>query len=233
MYRSRNDSKVTLNTASTTQPTIYIVDPDESSTRALADLAKARKLHVETFDSAEQFWDALPPVHCGCVVLEVDLPGMSGMMLQERLRNSGVSLPVVMLAGEADVAVAVQAMRKGAVDFLQKPWHPLGLWEAIQLALQRDSTFRQQEVTRAAIRASINTLTEDERLVMDLVLQGLPKKAIANHTDVSVRTIDVRRSCILRKMGVSSLIQLAQLLATVDHQQNSSRTFWGVTEDLS
>jgi FixJ family two-component response regulator len=211
--------------------TIYVIDPDSSSSKAIGDLAKSRKLNVASFKSAEDFWETLPRDHSGCLVLEVDLPGMSGMMLQERMQNAGVMLPVVMVAEEADVAVAVQAMRRGAVDFLQKPWHPLALWEAIQLALQKDATYRKQRDAHEALQTRVNTLTEDERLVMDLVLKGFPKKAIAKQTDLSVRTIDFRRASILRKMHVKSLIELAQLLAHAADSPFASHRRWGLDQD--
>jgi FixJ family two-component response regulator len=225
MYRTRTKKASVTSTKSAL--TIFVIDPDTTSTKAIGDLARARKLNVASFSSAEEFWDALPREHSGCLVLEVDLPGMSGMMLQERMHNAGIVLPVVMVAVEADVAIAVQAMRRGAVDFLQKPWHPLALWEAIQLALQKDASLRREQAARAALQSRVNSLTEDERLVMDLVLKGLPKKAIAKQTDLSVRTIDFRRASILRKMHVNSLIELAQIMANSKDPTTPAQLRWG------
>jgi FixJ family two-component response regulator len=200
----------------TAEATVYIVDPDDASVRAVRTLAVKHKVPVVVCSSAEEFWDLLPREHCGCVVLEVDLPGMTGLMLQDRLRECGITLPVVMLAAQGDVTVAVEAMRNGAIDFLQKPWHAHALWEAIQLALQKDRLHRSRQWALADVQGRIDTLTDEERLVMQLLLQEVPKKSIVRRVKVSTRTLDFRRANILRKMRVSSLIELAQLLAVFD-----------------
>ena len=193
-------------------PTIYVVDADEQSAHEVCELVSAHNCKVERFRSAEEFCEELPRDPCGCIVLEVDLPGMSGTMLQEHLRSVGITLPVVMLAAKPDFSVAVQVMRNGAIDCLEKPWHALKLWEAIQIALQKDRIIRIHSEMHADVQERLNSLHRDERQIMDLFLSGATKKAIARQFDVSMRTIDCRRASILRKMRVKSFLELAQLV---------------------
>jgi FixJ family two-component response regulator len=199
------------------RPKVFVVDPDPLSSKFVADLVRAHKLAVERFDSGEEFWDALDGEQTGCVVMEIDLPGLDGIRLQERMALAKILLPVVMIASESDVAVAVRAMKSGVVDFLQKPCHPLELWEAIQNAIEKHRVRLEQAAICARIRAQLDSLTEEEELVMRMVLEGKPNKTIAHQLGLSVRTIDFRRASILRKMQASSLVELAQSLMIVGY----------------
>src|SRR5262249_314918 len=154
--------------------------------KCVADLARSRRLPAEHFASAEEFWDCLDDRAAGCAVIELDLPGMSGIQLQERMSAAHISLPVIVTAAEADAAVAVRAMKLGATDLLQKPCHPLELWEAIQAALERDRVQRREASIRNGIRTRLETLTAQEHTVMQMVLAGKPNKSIAQALDLSI-----------------------------------------------
>src|SRR5262245_43096647 len=205
-------------------PRVYVVDSDAGSARFVADLVRTRNLPVQQFNSAEQFWGMLDAQLSGCAVVEVDLPGMSGIQLQERMAAARISLPVIVTAAEADAAVAVRAMKLGATDFLQKPCHPLELWEAIQAGLEKNRIHRHEETIRSKIRARLEKLTAQEQVVLQMVLAGKPNKSIAEVLDLSLRSIDFRRASIFRKTQARSVVELAQMLALVNHSLAPSGT---------
>jgi len=203
-------------------PKVFIVDPDADSARLVADLAQSRRLRAEHFSSAEEFWESLDGRAAGCAVIELDLPGISGIQLQERMAAARVALPIIVTAAEADTAVAVRAMKLGASDLLQKPYHPLELWEAIQAALERDRVQRREASIRNGIRSRLQTLTAQERTVMQMVFAGKPNKSIAQALDLSIRSIDFRRASILRKMQAGSLVELIQMVMLERHATQGS-----------
>ena len=203
-------------------PKVFIVDSDGESAKFVTDLAHSRRLAAEHFSSAEEFWERLDERASGCAVIELDLPGMSGIQLQERMSAAGIQLPVIVTAAEADTAVAVRAMKLGAADLLQKPCHPLELWEAIQTAIERDRVQRREASIRSGIRGRLQTLTAQEQTVMQMVLAGKPNKSIAQALDLSIRSIDFRRASILRKMQASSLVDLIQMVMLDRHTVQGS-----------
>ena len=202
------------------RPKVFVVDPDPISAKFVVDLVRAHNLPVQHFNSGEDFLEALDGAPAGCVVMEVDLPGIDGIQLHDRLAAAHI-LPVVMVAAESDVAVAVRAMKSGVIDFLQKPCHPLELWEAIQSAIDKHRVRSEQANIGAEIRARLESLTDEEEQVMRMVLDGKPNKTIAHQMGLSVRTIDFRRASILRKMHVASLVELAQTLMIVGYSFRS------------
>ena len=204
-----------------TGPIVYVVDPDQRSAQVVMDSARSRNIQSRHFESAEQFVSEFAFDLPGCVVTEVVLPGISGIQLQERAAAIGSLLPIILVSVISDVAVAVRAMKAGAINFLAKPYDHLELWESIQAAIEQNRLHRQQQETRNELRRRLKHLTNDECRVMKLALDGEPNKAIANVLDVSLRTVDFRRSSIMRKMGAKTMVELAQLLliAGFDPQQ--------------
>ncbi len=203
------------------RPTVFVIDPDPSSARFIVDLVRAHNLPVLHFPSGEDFWEALDGPEAGCVVTEIDLPGLDGLQLYDRMIAANILLPVVMVAAESDVAVAVRAMKSGVMDFLEKPCHPLELWEAIQQAIEKHRVRSEAAAVSAQIRARLESLTDEEELVMRMVLDGKPNKTIAHQLGLSVRTIDFRRASILRKMQADTLVELAQTLTVVGYSFRS------------
>lgn len=198
---------------------VYIVDDDASVRDALAWLLRSRRLQSETFDSAEAFEALLArPGGLGqqpaCLMLDVRMPGISGLALFDRLLGLGLTgrLPVIFLTGHADVPTAVDAVKRGAFDFCEKPFSDNALVDRIEQALATSTTVLESSGQRARIQALLDELTERERDVMRLVVEGLPNKLIADQLDISVRTVEVHRARVFDKMEVRSAVELANLL---------------------
>ena len=201
-----------------TNATVYLVDDDASVREALAWLLRSRRLPSESFDSAEAF-DAMlqkrPPQRqpC-CLLLDVRMPGMSGLALFDVLAARGdlSTMPVIFLTGHADVPTAVDTVKRGAFDFCEKPFSDNALVDRIEQALAQSSERLAQVRERSNVQVRLSELTERERDVMDLVVAGLPNKLIADQLDISVRTVEVHRSRVFDKMQVKSAVELANLL---------------------
>ena len=205
-----------------TNATVYLVDDDASVREALAWLLRSRRLPSESFDSAEAF-DAMlqkrPPQRqpC-CLLLDVRMPGMSGLELQQLLRSRQCALPIVFLTGHGDVELAVQAMKHGAFDFLEKPFKDQRLLDVVAAALrQRESSLQSEERTRQA-SARLQQLTPREAEVALLVARGLPNKLVARELDISEKTVHIHRQHVMEKTGLGSAAELARLILQVDPQ---------------
>lgn len=198
--------------------TVYIVDDDASVREALAWLLRSRRLTSQGFVSAEAFWQMAgagwTPPQPGCLLLDVRMPGMSGLALFEQMVACGLHepLPVIFLTGHADVPTAVAAVKRGAFDFCEKPFSDNLLVDRIEQALAQSATAVQALQERASLRQKLQELTERERDVMRLVVDGLPNKRIAEQLDISVRTVEVHRARVFDKMQVKSAVELANLL---------------------
>ncbi len=197
---------------------IFIVDDDASVREALAWLLRSRRLASEHFASAEAFEafldsTALPP-QPHVLLLDVRMPGTSGLVLFDRLAERGLldTMPVIFLTGHADVPTAVDAVKRGAFDFCEKPFSDNALVDRIEKALGVSLRAVEAAAARAALRAHIDELTERERDVMRLVVEGLPNKLIADQLAISVRTVEVHRARVFEKMEVKSAVELANLL---------------------
>lgn len=198
--------------------TVYIVDDDTSVRDALAWLLRSRRLPSETFDSAEAF-DALVSRQFkvqspSCVLLDVRMAGLSGLAMFEKLIAYGLlpTLPVIFLTGHADVPTAVDAVKRGAFDFCEKPFSDNALVDRIEQALGHSATALAQHSESTSRQARLDDLTDRERAVMRLVVGGLPNKLVADQLDISVRTVEVHRARVFDKMGVKSAVELANLL---------------------
>jgi FixJ family two-component response regulator len=192
--------------------TVFVVDDDDAVRTALRLLIKSVGLAVETFASAQEFLDAFDGDRPGCLVLDVRMPGMSGLELQQRLNEMNSITPVVFITGHGDVPMAVEAMQHGAVDFIQKPFRDQDLIDRINQALEKDHANRSGLKERDAIIARIETLTPREREVLHLVTSGKANKVIAGDLDVSQRTVEIHRARVMEKMNASSLAHLVRMV---------------------
>jgi two-component system response regulator FixJ len=193
--------------------TVHVVDDDEAIRDSLRLLLRASGFVVRTHDSASAFL-ALAPTLIGCVLTDVSMPEIDGLELQRRLNEGGVRLPVIVMTGQADIPVAVRAMKAGAVDFLEKPFADEQLLEAVRHALERSMQLHANDLVAAAAAGRLAALTPREREVLDLLVAGLPTKAIANELGASPRTIEVHRGRVFEKLQVRSLPELVRLVLT-------------------
>ncbi len=187
--------------------TVFIVDDDPSVSSALARTAQQLQLQAECYATAQEFLEAYDPSRIGCLILDVMLPGMSGIELQKKLALDQVELPIIMISGHADVPMAVDAMRGGAITFLQKPFRLAELTDRIQEAIACDLKLRQSRLARERLAG----LTVKEREVMQLIATGKTNKEMAEQLGLSLRAIEDRRRRVYRKLDVSSLSQLMQI----------------------
>ncbi|MFN8627522.1 MAG: response regulator [Candidatus Binatia bacterium] len=195
---------------------VFVIDDDADMREALQSLLESVGLEATTFPGAQQFLDRYDPATPGCMVLDIRMPGMSGLDLQGTLTMRGIDIPVIIVTGHAEVPVAVQALKSGAFDFIEKPFSPQLLLDRIRRALEVDTQRRQAAQERAAIMACVAELTPRERQVMDLVVAGKANKVIASELGLSPKTVEVHRAQVMRKMRVDSLAELVRigLLAT-------------------
>jgi FixJ family two-component response regulator len=196
------------------QSVVFVVDDDTSMRAALRNLLCSVGLEVKLFASPQEFQEFLqasPPDGPGCLVLDVRLPGMSGLAYQQELAKAGFALPVVFITGHADVPMTVRAMKAGAVEFLTKPFHEQDLLDAVHAAIERDRARRQEGVLVDSLRARYQGLTEREREVMALVVAGRANKQIAAELGVSEMTVKVHRGQVMRKMQAASLPDLVRM----------------------
>lgn len=201
--------------------TVYIVDDDKGVRDALAWLLRSRRLLSESFASGEAFDDRVSQNFVvrspSCVLLDVRMNGLSGLAMFEKLIGYGLlpTLPVIFLTGHADVPTAVDSVKRGAFDFFEKPFSDNALVDRIEQALSQSAAALVQHSQSTGLRAQLGGLTERERAVMQLVVEGLPNKLVADQLDISVRTVEVHRARVFEKMGVKSAVELANLLRSL------------------
>lgn len=211
-----------------TDATVFIVDDDASVREGMAWLLRTRRLLSEAHSSAEAFLQMLAqaspgwgpsglPMQAGCILLDVRMPGMSGLALFEQLLESGLAQawPVIFLTGHADVPTAVDSVKRGAFDFCEKPFSDNALVDRIEQALAQSQQQLARRMQKSLRQQQLQELTERERDVMRLVIEGLPNKLIADQLDISVRTVEVHRSRVFDKMDVKSAVELANLMREV------------------
>ena len=192
--------------------TVFIVDDDQAVARSLRWLIETVRLQVETFASAQAFLDGYDAAKPGCLVLDVRMPGMSGLELQERLAaRRGYHVPIIFITGHGDVQMAVRAVQAGAFDFVEKPFNDQDLLDRIQRAIAHDAGQRGKEAQRSQLKALFAGLTPREREVLDLVVEGLSNKAIANALGLSAKTVEVHRAKVMEKLHARSLSDLVKM----------------------
>ncbi len=199
-------------------PIVFIVDDDEAVRNSLRLLLKAVGLAASALPSAREFLDTYKPVQPGCLVLDVRMPGMSGLELQQLLNLQGAVIPVIFITGHGDIPMAVEAMQAGAFDFLQKPFRDQQLIDCIQRALEKDSASRAELDERSRIEERLGLLTPREREVLTLVTRGKPNKVMAADLGLSQRTVEIHRARVMDKMGAASLAQLVRMVMDLDEK---------------
>ena len=193
---------------------VFIVDDDEAMRDALDTLIRSVGMKTVLHASADEFLASYDPEQPGCLVLDVRMPGMSGLELQDRLVEEGVDLPVIIITGHGDVPMAVRAMRAGALDFLEKPFREQDLLHRIHQAIERDAKIRRERAAKADIVARLASLTSREREVMERVVAGKHNKAIASELGVSHKTVEFHRVKIMEKMKADSVAALVRMALT-------------------
>jgi len=192
-------------------PIVFVVDDDPSVRRAIKRLVGSVRLEVELFGSAQEFLRSKRPDAPSCLVLDIRLPGVSGLDFQRELAQANIHIPIIFITAHGDIPMTVRAMKAGAVEFLTKPFRDQDLLDAIQLALERDRARRQQEAEIAVLRERFESLTPREREVLPLVVSGLLNKQIAAEIGTSETTVKVHRGQLMRKMGADSLADLVRM----------------------
>jgi len=196
--------------------TVFVIDDDAAARESVMALVSLRGLQAAGFSSAEEFLAQYNPLQKGCIVVDVRIPGMSGLELLEVLHRRKCMLPVVMITGYGDVPMAVRAMQAGAVTFLEKPCQEHELWQGINQALEIEQTQHAVRKQRAEIESRLTTLSEEELSVLRRLLEGHPNKRIATDLDIGLRTVELRRSNIMRKMQAASLPDLVRMAILAD-----------------
>ena len=193
-------------------PTAYVVDDDEAVRELWRWLMESNAIAVKTFASAAAFIEAYRRGDPGCLVLDVRLPGMSGPELQGYLKRAAIEIPIVFVSGHGDVPTAVNAIKGGAVDFIQKPFDYHEAVSVVRRALERDAEGRDRRASQAQFAERLASLTEREREVMRFIAEGRPNKLIAEQLDISIRTVEFHRANVMDKMGADSVAALVQLM---------------------
>jgi two-component system response regulator FixJ len=196
----------------TTTPSVYLVDDDDAVRDAVQMLLIARGFQVRTFSSAETFLEQCNPDHSGCLALDIRMPGMSGLKLQEILGARAIRLPIIFMTAHGDIPMAVEAVKTGAFDFIEKPFEEERLLQSVGRAIRADVEMRTQRKQFASDEARLASLSDREREVLDRVLSGTTSKAIADELEISVKTVEFHRARIMSKLHAGSLAKLFQMV---------------------
>jgi len=193
------------------QPVVFIIDDDSSVREAVTDLLRSIGLGAKSFGSTQEFLQSTRPDVPGCIVLDVRLPGPSGLEFQRMLINSNIQLPIIFISAHGDIPMSVRAMKSGAIEFLTKPLHEQQLLDAVQAGIERDRARRKEAKVVAELKERFESLTPREREVLTLVITGRPNKQIASQANLSEMTVKVHRSQVMRKMQAKSLVDLVRM----------------------
>jgi FixJ family two-component response regulator len=205
------------------EATVYIVDDDPDMQDSLRWLIKTVGLHVEVYGSAAEFLEDFAPVGPSCLVFDVRMPGMSGLDLYEAVVARGEGMPVIFITAYADVPMAIRAMKSGAIEFVEKPFNRQELLERVQRAIQNDVERRRLLADHEALRRRFGRLTEKEREVLKLIKDGQPNKAISASLDITPRAVEMRRSSLMKKLGVRTLAELLRLTIALEIASDGRR----------
>jgi FixJ family two-component response regulator len=195
----------------TSEPIVFVVDDDTSVRDSLKNLLESVGLHAELFDSTQAFLEFRRPDVPSCLVLDVRLPGLTGLEFQNELLKQGISLPIIFITGHGDIPMSVRAMKLGAVEFLTKPFRDQDLLEAVRVALERDRARRREDKALVALQSHYGSLTAREREVIGFISAGLSNKQIAAEMGISDATVKVHRGNVMRKMQARSLADLVRM----------------------
>jgi len=200
-----------------TAPTVYVVDDDSSTRELIGWLMKRNGIEAQVFADARAFLRVYRPELPGCLVLDLNMPGMNGLELQQYLNEQGVVMPVIFLSGRADVPKAVRAVKEGAIDFLEKPFDYKQLVSLVQKCFERDASRRAERARRRAMAERLAQLTQREREVLELVVKGKLNREIAEALDISVKTVEAHRARLMEKVGCDSVAELVQAVLAAGH----------------
>ena len=203
------------------EPIVFVIDDDEAVRLSTEMLIRSMGLRAESFASAAEFLDDFDPQQPSCLILDIRMPGMSGLELQEHLVERNLSVPIIFVTGHGEVPMAVKAMKAGAIDFIQKPFRDQELIDRVHAALEKDAEARVKASEIQAINAKMQTLTARETEVMQLVVDGKANKEIAFDLGLSPRTVEIHRARVMSKMGAGSLAELVRLALTSRGAVNS------------
>jgi FixJ family two-component response regulator len=211
-------------------PSVFIIDDDPAVRQALTVLVRSMRLRAEAYESAQQFLDAWQAPRPGCLLLDVRMPGISGLELLEELSRREIRMPAIIMSAYGDVPMVVRAMKAGALNFLEKPCRDQQLWEAIQEALKWDAVHRQHAALRTKALRRLEHLTAGEHEVLRRLIDGKSNKTIATELNLSVRTIEVRRAKLMKKMKAESLAELVRLVLFADPHYGKPPVSGGVSK---
>jgi len=205
------------------RPVVHVVEDDDAARESLAFLLGTAGLPVRTYNSAKPFLDALPDIEGGCVITDVKMPEIDGLELVNLLKRRHFALPVIVITGQADISLAVQAIKAGAVEFIEKPYESEVLLGAIRSALSAHGKDLPGESERAEIRTRIAALSAREHQVLDGLIAGEPNKGIARVLGISARTVEIYRAHVMAKMRAASLSQLVRMVLIADGMNDRTR----------
>ena len=195
---------------------VHVIDDDEAMRQSLAFLFRTARIQAETYESASAFLSALPQIKVGCVVTDVRMPGLSGLDLLRRLRELNIGVPVIVMTGHGDVPLAVEAMKSGAADFLEKPFDDEALLGAVRSALSKNATDHERQAQKSVIKDRLASLSSRERDVLEGLVAGNPNKTIAYDLGISPRTVEIYRANVMTKMQAGSLSELVRMAIVGD-----------------
>ena len=195
---------------------VHVIDDDEAMRQSLAFLFRTARIYAETYKSASAFLSALPQLKVGCIVTDVRMPGLSGLDLLRRLRELNIGVPVIVITGHGDVPLAVEAMKGGAADFLEKPFDDEALLGAVRSALSKNATDHERQAQKSAIKERLASLSNRERDVLQGLVAGNPNKTIAYDLGISPRTVEIYRANVMTKMQAGSLSDLVRMAIVGD-----------------
>ncbi|MBN1806844.1 MAG: response regulator transcription factor [Sedimentisphaerales bacterium] len=204
------------------ESTVFVVDDDETMREGLRQLLQSVNLNIKTFASSQEFLDSYDPSSPGCLILDVRMPGMSGPKLQEELLTKNIHLPIIFISGHGDVTMVANVFKKGALDFIEKPFSSQILLDRIQDAIAKDIQFRKKLDEQESIKEKLALLTKREQEVMNLIVAGKLNKVVANELGLSQRTVEVHRANIMEKLKVGSIAELVTIVQKI-----------GINNDLS
>ncbi|VAW92306.1 Two-component nitrogen fixation transcriptional regulator FixJ [hydrothermal vent metagenome] len=199
--------------------TIYIVDDDPAVRDSLHWLIESLGYPVKTFETAQTFLDQYSPETEGCLILDVRLPGMSGLQLQKKLLENGSDLPVIIITGHGDIPMAVRALQIGALHFLEKPFRDQEILDHVQEALEVSQARKTTRIKKEAIQSLIETLTPREYQIMQDIVSGATNKSIGAKNDISVKTVEIHRMRVMHKMRADSLVDLVKMMLFINHDR--------------